>query len=281
MPSQRSNSSPETSADDLPLVKISELARMSGVPTPTIKHYMREGLLPGPVKRTSRNMAYYDARLSARVRAIKELQQVHFLPLKVIGDVLEPAPSSQVRADLDEIQRRQLGILEQEFRKGSAGSSGRNPSTGDASGVRTRDDVLASLRISEDDLRRLGEMGLLDGDPPQGPFSGAEREILEIIHQTREQGMGDLFPLEILPEYIDAISALVRMEIDLFRRRVLGGARLPDSGLEQIARQAIGSSERLLVAMRDKMVMRELGAIVGQSAVPVRPGKGERSQQDK
>ena len=50
------------------LVKISDLARMSGVPRPTIKQYMREGLLPGPAKRTSRNMAYYDARLAARIR---------------------------------------------------------------------------------------------------------------------------------------------------------------------------------------------------------------------
>ena len=46
------------------LIKMSELSKRSGVPGPTIKHYIREGLLPGPEVRTSRNMAYYDARAS-------------------------------------------------------------------------------------------------------------------------------------------------------------------------------------------------------------------------
>jgi DNA-binding transcriptional MerR regulator len=40
------------------LLKISELADRSDVSVGTIKHYLREGLLPEPVK-TSRNMAYY------------------------------------------------------------------------------------------------------------------------------------------------------------------------------------------------------------------------------
>ena len=61
------------------LVKMADLARLSGVPAPTIKHYIREGLLPAPERRTSRNMAYYDARLAERVRAIKDLQ-ARFLP---------------------------------------------------------------------------------------------------------------------------------------------------------------------------------------------------------
>ena len=38
------------------LLKMSGLVEASGVPAPTIKHYLREGLLPEPVK-TSRNMA--------------------------------------------------------------------------------------------------------------------------------------------------------------------------------------------------------------------------------
>ena len=53
-----------TPDSDVELVKMAHLARRSGVPAPTIKHYIREGLLPGPDVRTSRNMAYYDARLA-------------------------------------------------------------------------------------------------------------------------------------------------------------------------------------------------------------------------
>src|SRR5829696_415804 len=87
------------------LIKMAELAKRSGVPSPTIKHYIREGLLPGPEVRTSRNMAYYDARLASRIRVIKELQAERFLPLRVIGELLEPAPSDRIRADRDAAQR--------------------------------------------------------------------------------------------------------------------------------------------------------------------------------
>src|SRR5262245_53405038 len=93
------------------LIKMSELAKRSGVPGPTIKHYIREGLLPGPEVRTSRNMAYYDARLSNRIRVIKELQAERFLPLRVIGELLEPPPSARIRAERDTAQRKALGAL--------------------------------------------------------------------------------------------------------------------------------------------------------------------------
>ena len=43
------------SPDTAELLRMGELAEASGVPAPTIKHYLREGLLPEPVK-TSRNM---------------------------------------------------------------------------------------------------------------------------------------------------------------------------------------------------------------------------------
>lgn len=90
------------------LVKMSELSKRSGTPAPTIKHYIREGLLPGPEVRTSRNMAYYDGRLAARIVVIKELQAERFLPLRVIADLLEPAPSDRIKPDRDAAQRRAL-----------------------------------------------------------------------------------------------------------------------------------------------------------------------------
>ncbi len=40
------------------MIRISELADRADVPVATVRHYLREGLLPEPVK-TSRNMAYY------------------------------------------------------------------------------------------------------------------------------------------------------------------------------------------------------------------------------
>ena len=105
------------------LVKMSRLAELAGVPAPTIKYYMREGLLPEPARRTSRNMAYYDARLAERVKAIKDLQQRHFLPLRLIGEVLEPPPSAAIRKELAEETRSQLGALAREIQAGQAAAT--------------------------------------------------------------------------------------------------------------------------------------------------------------
>jgi DNA-binding transcriptional MerR regulator len=84
------------------LLKIGELADRSGVPSATIRHYVREGLLPEPVK-TSRNMAYYPAEFVDRIRLIKQLQEERFMPLKVIREVLA---GEKERTSAAEVRRR-------------------------------------------------------------------------------------------------------------------------------------------------------------------------------
>ena len=53
-------------------MRIAELSRDSGVPVPTIKYYVREGLLP-PGELTSPNQAQYDASHLRRLRLIRAL----------------------------------------------------------------------------------------------------------------------------------------------------------------------------------------------------------------
>lgn len=79
------------------LLRMRELAEASGVPVPTIKHYLREGLLPEPVK-TSRNMAYYPPEFVDRIKLIKRLQEERYLPLKAIKDVLDSRERSRTSA---------------------------------------------------------------------------------------------------------------------------------------------------------------------------------------
>ncbi|HEU5062837.1 MAG TPA: MerR family transcriptional regulator [Solirubrobacterales bacterium] len=79
------------------LLRMRELAEASGVPAPTIKHYLREGLLPEPVK-TSRNMAYYPPEFVDRIKLIKRLQEERYLPLKAIKDVLDARERSRTSA---------------------------------------------------------------------------------------------------------------------------------------------------------------------------------------
>jgi DNA-binding transcriptional MerR regulator len=84
------------------LLKISELAERADVPVATVRHYLREGLLPEPVK-TSRNMAYYPPEFVDRIRTIKRLQEERFMPLRVIKEALlaERTPKAEVLERFD------------------------------------------------------------------------------------------------------------------------------------------------------------------------------------
>ncbi len=84
------------------LLKISELAERAEVPVATVRHYLREGLLPEPVK-TSRNMAYYPPEFVERIRTIKRLQEERFMPLRVIKDTLlaERTPEAELLERFD------------------------------------------------------------------------------------------------------------------------------------------------------------------------------------
>jgi DNA-binding transcriptional MerR regulator len=68
-------------------MRIAELSRQSGVPVPTIKYYVREGLLP-PGERTSPNQAQYEERHVRRLRLIRALVEVGDLSIAETRDVL-------------------------------------------------------------------------------------------------------------------------------------------------------------------------------------------------
>src|SRR5687768_16064729 len=108
---------------DAEMLRMGELAEASGVSAGTIKHYLREGLLPEPV-RTSRNMAYYPHEFVERIRLIKQLQEERFMPLRVIKSMLDDDPE-RARA-LVELEDRILDrALEGEQKRVSAAEIGR------------------------------------------------------------------------------------------------------------------------------------------------------------
>ncbi|MBT2477684.1 MerR family transcriptional regulator [Streptomyces sp. ISL-94] len=65
-----------------------ELSRVSGVPVPTIKFYLREGLLPAG-ELTSPNQARYGEEHARRLHLIRALTDVGSLPLASVAKVLE------------------------------------------------------------------------------------------------------------------------------------------------------------------------------------------------
>ena len=68
-------------------MRISELSRTSGVPLPTVKFYLREGLLH-PGRATSATQAQYDDTHVRRLRLVRALIQVGGLSVAAARDVI-------------------------------------------------------------------------------------------------------------------------------------------------------------------------------------------------
>lgn len=68
-------------------MRVAELSQRSGVPVPTIKYYLREGLLP-PGVLTSPNQAQYDESHVRRLRLVRALVEVGGLSIAATREVL-------------------------------------------------------------------------------------------------------------------------------------------------------------------------------------------------
>ena len=71
---------------------VAELSRRAGVPVPTTKYYLREGLLPQG-ELTSRNQAQYDDLHLRRLRLIRALTDLGHVPLAGVRTVLQALDS--------------------------------------------------------------------------------------------------------------------------------------------------------------------------------------------
>ncbi|MEU4013445.1 MerR family transcriptional regulator [Streptomyces pseudogriseolus] len=75
-------------------MRISELSRRSGVSIPTIKYYLRDGLLPAG-RATAANQADYDEDHLRRLRLIRSLIGVRGLSVSATRDVLAAVDEQQ------------------------------------------------------------------------------------------------------------------------------------------------------------------------------------------
>jgi len=218
------------------LLRMGQLAEASGVSAATIKHYLREGLLPEPVK-TSRNMAYYPPEFVERIRLIKQLQEERFMPLKVIREVLDADPD-RARA-MVELEDR---ILERAL----AGERTRTS----AAKVRERYDVPAEV------LDRLEEIEVLS--PNSRGYTPSDVRIIEAISRFRAGGYEEAIGFTVYDtlRYKRAMEELVREEVEVLMDRVAGKME-PDRAMELIEAGAEPLKD-LIAAMHTKVLIAEL-----------------------
>ncbi|MFO0552942.1 MAG: MerR family transcriptional regulator [Polyangiaceae bacterium] len=217
---------------DKQLLKISALARESGVPVATVKHYVREGLIVPA--RVGRNIAHYWPSDVERIQRIKALQQRGFLPLKVIREQLERAGADAVTVEESVVSA---------IRNLESGSEGRTRSSLLAAGVDP-----AEL----DWLEGVGAVSaiVVDGEPT---YRGEDLELLRTLGAARKAGLTrEMLPLDIVGRYVSAIRELVSVEVDLFQHGVVPRA---GENLAAITDAATKLSERLVVLLRRRMLV--------------------------
>ncbi|MFB8023323.1 MerR family transcriptional regulator [Streptomyces rubiginosohelvolus] len=170
-------------------MRIGELSRRSGVPVPTIKYYLREGLLAAG-ELTSPNQAHYGPGHERRLRLIRALLDVGGLPLAAIGEVL------RAMDDPGQPVHQVLG----------AAADRVTPTGGEAAGPDLED---AREEVAEL-VRRRGWQADERGN--------AAESLAGVLCALRRAGHGGY--IDLLDVYADAAEPIARADLDYVQRRV-------------------------------------------------------------
>jgi DNA-binding transcriptional MerR regulator len=163
-------------------VRVGDLSRLTGVPVPTIKYYLREGLLPAG-RRTSPNQVQYADSHVRRLKLIRAMLEVGGLSVAATRDVLSAVdtPGSTVHAMLGAAQAAVTGPV---------------PASDDETGEGAEREVAELVR------RRGWQV------KPTNPGWGS---LTRIVRTFRDLDQADL--LELLNRYAAAAEELAGAEL--------------------------------------------------------------------
>ncbi len=204
-------------------MRIGELSRHTGVPVPTIKYYLREGLVPHG-ERTSPNQARYDDSHVHRVRLVRALTEIGGLSIAAARDVIalmhEPG-----RGRLESIGKVHFAV-----------QAARHPHTEEA---------------TETSVARANELIARRGWHVR-PTNPARAALAGVLDYFTRLGRPDV--LGLLDDYADAAERLADAEIDTLNSpdvdhtaehvvmlTVLGGALL--NALRGLAQESVASTK--------------------------------------
>lgn len=223
-----------------PLLKIGELAERADVSAGTIRHYLREGLLPAPVK-TSRNMAWYPAEYIQRIKLIRRLQEERFMPLRVIRSMIAQEPERVLA--LIELEDR---IVERALASAEARGRERVP----AKEIRARYDIPQNV------LNRLAEIGVLT--PYRSGYGPDDVQIIEAISRFRAGGYDEALGFTVYDtlRYREALEPLVGEEVRALLDRLAGEVDLERA--HEIIEAGAEPLRELIGAIHSKLLLAEL-----------------------
>ncbi|MFJ6480846.1 MerR family transcriptional regulator [Streptomyces sp. NPDC091682] len=166
-------------------MRIGELSRRTGVPVPTIKYYVREGLLPAG-ELSSPNQASYDDGHERRLRLIRALLEVGGLSVAAIGDVL------QAIDDKEQPVHKLLGAAAQRL----------VPEYGDGGG-HDAEAVLARERVVQ--LIEARGWRVHAGNKAAGALAAALASLARVGHGSF---------VEVLDDYAEAAERVARVDLE-------------------------------------------------------------------
>jgi DNA-binding transcriptional MerR regulator len=193
------------------LLRIDDLAHLSGVPSRTIRFYNTQGLLPAPIMRG--RTAYYDQEHILVLGIIRELKEQHNLPLEEIRRLLE------LRAQHGDIYMN-MALKQRSLR-----------SFGGQQVQLTRDELIKQASITDEQLEALLQQGLLFPiESEQGSvFSGDDVLLLNLYQNLEQFGLTLALPALIRFQ----LRQIVRSEIAAYEQDVLPQWQAANLPLEQ------------------------------------------------
>lgn len=223
-------------------MKISELSEITGVARDAIHFYIREGLLPKPVK-TKKNMAYYDQSYVDRIKFIKELQNKRFLPLNVIKQILSDSEDS---IGMDEIQT----ILELD------GKLFKNMETSPDFKALPIEELISRFALPKEEIEKLKTSGLIVPEEDGEVFGEDAIRIVEIWAKLRQSGFTEErgFSVETLEMYKEIVDVLAKRELRVFANRVTG--KVSEDEAAKMVEIAIPLLNNLIGLLRKQSIVR-------------------------
>lgn len=198
---------------------VSELARRSGVPVPTIHHYRRLGLLP-VARQLSVNRFAYDERHVAALRAIRALR-AHQVPLDQVRRVLPNALESSP----DGLEERWESLV-------AAGSTG--PDAGAERLLEAAREAFARHGYDGASVAEIcDKVGVAKGtfyryfESKDAIFVAAARSTVEAVGAELDRRGGTLSESEALEELESLLTPLVPLLLEAATRELRDHPRSP------------------------------------------------------
>ncbi|MGB5948542.1 MAG: MerR family transcriptional regulator [Parvibaculum sp.] len=227
-------------------MKMKELERETGIGRETIRFYIREGLLPEPV-RPKRNVADYGPQHVARLKLIRRLQQERFLPLSVIKTIVK-AEASDPAAGFEAF----IGL---ESRLGPLVSEPRNPEP-----MRLAD-VAEKTKVSVEDIRQFASFGFvhIEKNDHGEWLSPRNVRLIELIGESRASGFTEEdagYTIEDFRIYAQMASVLAHHEVTQFYRNL--GRRINSEDAARLAARGVQIVNEIMALLRTEKIIGEM-----------------------